>query len=239
MRTNVSGMVIPLAKPAQRWLYDVTSSGYFRGLVMARMAILGAGYVVASSGSVSTRVVPVGCRSTAAICWSLSRPLVLWGVGLFRVVLAADVELCLGVVALQCMVMMTMMGGCFARAPFSRWVGLGFPPGGFSGSLPLRDAGHAHIRHCWFWQGGVPCHSCGSLLSRVVVGRFSPSLLCVRVLAWPLVAVAAARCAAGLHTHNLAGVIVPPGGVDSPPPGCMLVPARWWPGFDEASASSA
>ena len=50
MCMNVSGMVIPLAKPAQRWLYDVASSGYFGGLVMATTAILGAGYVAASSG---------------------------------------------------------------------------------------------------------------------------------------------------------------------------------------------
>ena len=145
-------------------------------------------------GSVSTRVVRVGCHSTVAIRWSLSRPLVLWGVGagLFQVVLAADIELCLVVVAPWCMVVMMMMGGCFARAPFSRWVGLGFPPGGFSGSLPLRDAGHVHIHHHWFWQGGIPCCSCGSLLSHIVVGRLSPSLLHVRVLAQPLVAVAAA-----------------------------------------------
>ena len=59
---------------------------------------------------------------------------------MFRAVLATDVELCLGVVAPQCVVVMMMMGGHFARAPFSRWVGLGFPPGGFSRSLPLRDA---------------------------------------------------------------------------------------------------
>ena len=103
-------------------------------------------------GSVSMRVVRVGCRLTTAIRWSLSRLLVPWGVGagLFQVVLAADVELCLGVVALQCVVMMMMMGDRFARALFSRWVGLGFPPGGFSGSLPLHDAGCAHIRHHWF-----------------------------------------------------------------------------------------
>ena len=44
----------------------------------------------------------------------------------------------------------------------------------------------------------------------------------VRVLARPLVAVAAAQCAAGLHARTLAGVIVPPGGVDSPPPGCIV-----------------
>ena len=50
MHTNVLGMVIPLVKPAQRWLYDVASSGYFGGLVMATTAILGAGYVAASSG---------------------------------------------------------------------------------------------------------------------------------------------------------------------------------------------
>ena len=175
-------------------------------------------------GSVGTRVVRVGCRLTAAIRWSLSRLLVPWGVGagLFRAVLAADVELCLGVVAPWCVVMMMMMGGRFARAPFSRWVGLGFPPGGFSGSLPLRDAGRAHIHRRCFWRGGVPCRSCGSLLSRVVVGRLSPSLLRVRVLARPLVVVAAARCAAGLHARNLAGVVVPPGGVDSPPPGCIV-----------------
>ena len=43
-------MVIPLAKPAQRWLYDVASSGYFAGLAMVTMAILGAGYVAASLG---------------------------------------------------------------------------------------------------------------------------------------------------------------------------------------------
>ena len=55
---------------------------------------------------------------------------------MFRAVLATDIELCLGVVALWCMVMMMMMGGRFTRAPFSRWVGLGFPPGGFSGNLP-------------------------------------------------------------------------------------------------------
>ena len=47
---NVSGTVIPVAKPAQRWLYDVTSSGYFREFAMATTAILGAGYVVASLG---------------------------------------------------------------------------------------------------------------------------------------------------------------------------------------------
>ena len=61
----------------------------------------------------------------------------------------------------------------------------------------------------------------GSLLSHVVVGWCLPSLRHVRVLARLLVAVAAARCAAGLHAHNLAGIIVPPGGVDSPPPGCV------------------
>ena len=38
------------AKPTQRWLYDVASSGYFGGLVMVTTAILGAGYVVASLG---------------------------------------------------------------------------------------------------------------------------------------------------------------------------------------------
>ena len=175
-------------------------------------------------GSVGTRVVRVGCRLTAAIRWSLSRPLVLWGVGvgLFRVVLAADVELCLRVVAPWCVVVMMMMGGHFVRAPFSRWVGLSFPPGGFSGSLPLRNAGRAHICHRWFWRGGVPCCSCGSLLSCIVVGRLSPSLLHVRVLARPLVVVAAAQCAAGLHARNLAGIVVPPGGVDSPPLGCIV-----------------
>ena len=170
------------------------------------------------------RVVRVRCHSTAAIRWSLSRPLVPWGVGagLFRAVLAANIGLCLGVVAPWCMVVMMMMGGRFMRAPFSRWVGLGFPPGGFSGSLPLCDAGCAHIHHHWFWRGGVPCHSCGSLLSRVVVGRLLPSLPHVRVLARPLVAVSAAQCAAGLHTRNLTGIVVPPGGVDSPPPGCIV-----------------
>ena len=50
MCMNVSGMVIPLARPTQRWLYDVISSGYFRGLAMAMMAILGAGYVATSLG---------------------------------------------------------------------------------------------------------------------------------------------------------------------------------------------
>ena len=50
MHINVSGMVIPLAKPTQRWLYNVASSGYFGGLVTATTAILGAGYVAASSG---------------------------------------------------------------------------------------------------------------------------------------------------------------------------------------------
>ena len=50
MHTNVLGMVIPLAKPTQRWLYDVASSGYFGGLAMATMAILGAEYVAASLG---------------------------------------------------------------------------------------------------------------------------------------------------------------------------------------------
>ena len=176
-------------------------------------------------GSVGTRVVRVGCRSTVAIRWSLSRPFVPWGVGagLFRAVLAADIELCLGVVAPRCVVMMMMMmGDRFARALFSRWVGLGFPPGGFSGSLPLHNTGCVHIRHCWFWRGGIPCHSCGSLLSHVVVGWLSPSLPCVRVLARLLVAVAAARCAAGLHAHNLADVVIPPRGVDSPPPGCIV-----------------
>ena len=43
-------MVIPVVKPTQRWLYDVTSSRYFGGLAMAMMAILGAGYVAASLG---------------------------------------------------------------------------------------------------------------------------------------------------------------------------------------------
>ena len=31
-------------------------------------------------------------------------------------------------------------GGRFMRAPLSRWVGLSFPPGGFSGSLSLHNA---------------------------------------------------------------------------------------------------
>ena len=69
-------------------------------------------------GSVGTRVVRVGCHSTAAIRWSLSRLLVPWGVGAgwFQAVLAADIELCLGVVAPRCVVVMMMMGGRFAKA---------------------------------------------------------------------------------------------------------------------------
>ena len=50
MHTNVLGMVIPLVKPTQRWLYNVASSGYFGGLAMVMTAILGARYVAASSG---------------------------------------------------------------------------------------------------------------------------------------------------------------------------------------------
>ena len=175
-------------------------------------------------GSVGTRVVRVGCCLTAAIHWSLSRPLVPWGVGvgLFQAVLTTDIELCSGVVAPHCMVVMMMMGGRFMRALFSRWVGLGFPPRGFSRSLPSHNAGCAHIQHHWFWREGVPCCSCSLLLSCIVVGQLSPSLPHVRVLARPLVAVAAAQCAAGLHARNLAGIIVPPRGVDSPPPGCIV-----------------
>ena len=170
------------------------------------------------------RVVQAGCHSTVAICWSLSRLLVLWGVGagLFQAVLATNIEMYSGVAAPQCMVVMMMMGGHFVRALLLRWVGLSFPPAGFSRSLPSHNTGCAHIQHHWFWREGVPCCSCSLLLSCIVVGQLSPSLLHVRVLAWPLVAVAAAQCAAGLHAHNLAGIVVPPRGVDSPPPGCIV-----------------
>jgi hypothetical protein len=39
MRTNVSGTVIPQAKPAQRWVYEVASSGYSGGSAILTTAV--------------------------------------------------------------------------------------------------------------------------------------------------------------------------------------------------------
>jgi hypothetical protein len=39
MWTNVSGTVIPQAKPAQRWVYDVASSGYSSGSAILTTAV--------------------------------------------------------------------------------------------------------------------------------------------------------------------------------------------------------
>ena len=113
-------------------------------------------------------------------------------------------------------------GGPLCEGPVLK---VGWPR--FSSRRVLWESSIAQRRSCTYSSSlilarGVPCHSCGSLLSRIVVGWLSPSLLCVQVLARPLVAVAAARCAAGLHACNLAGIIVPPGGVDYPPPGCIV-----------------
>ena len=116
---------------------------------MATMAILGAGYVAASSGisrhESRAGWMPFNCGHLLVLVKTVSSMGV--GAGLFWVVLATDVELCSGVVAPWCMVVMMMVGGHFVRAPFLRWVGLGFPPGGFSRSLPLHDTGHVCICH--------------------------------------------------------------------------------------------
>jgi hypothetical protein len=39
MRTNISGTVIPRAKPAQRWAYEVASSGYSGGSAILTTAV--------------------------------------------------------------------------------------------------------------------------------------------------------------------------------------------------------
>jgi hypothetical protein len=45
MRTNVSGTVIPRAKLAQKWVYEVASSGYSGGSAILTMAVFMAMYL--------------------------------------------------------------------------------------------------------------------------------------------------------------------------------------------------
>ena len=142
-------MVIPLAQPAQGWLYDVTSSRYFGGLAMVMMVILGAGYVAASSGisrhkSCAGRM-PFDCSHPLVFVKTMSsvggRGGVVSGSSHHRywdvfggggpVMYGHDDD-----------------GGPLCKGPTLEVVGLGFPPGGFSGSLPLCDTGHARTCHC-------------------------------------------------------------------------------------------